>query len=58
MADELGCVGMGDEDPEQRRIEDQQERRSGPDAQHELALDVVSDLDLFLVVAVAWLTWS
>jgi len=39
----------GDEDPEQRRIEDQQERRSGPDGQqHELALDVVSDLDLFL----------
>src|ERR1700738_5461723 len=42
MADEFGRAGMGDEDPEQRRIENQKERRGGPDGQqHELAVYVV-----------------
>ncbi len=51
MADEFGGADMGHEDPEQGRIEHQQERRGGPHRQqHELALDVVADLDLLLVV--------
>ena len=50
MGDQLEGVGVRREDAEQGRIDDQQQRRGRPDGQqHQLALDVVADLDLFLV---------
>ena len=39
------------EDAEQRRIEVERQRRQRPDRhQHDLALEIVADLDLFLVL--------
>ena len=54
VAHELAGVGVRLEDAEQRRIEIERKRRQRPDRQqHDLALQVVADLDLFLVL-VAW----
>ena len=50
VADVFAGIGMRLEDAEQRRIEIERQRRQRPDRQQDdLALEIVADLDLFLV---------